>query len=69
MRENLIQRIEELSVNALPALQTVVYDGWVLRFSEGYTKRANSISPLYHAHMDLIEKIRKCEERKPLMKG
>ncbi|MDJ1157471.1 GNAT family N-acetyltransferase [Chelatococcus sp. SYSU_G07232] len=29
-------------MNAWPALQTVLADGWVMRFSEGYTKRANS---------------------------
>ncbi|MDQ7864919.1 hypothetical protein RCO48_38815 [Peribacillus frigoritolerans] len=27
-----IQKIEELSLNALPAMQTQIYDGWVIRF-------------------------------------
>lgn len=48
-------------MNALPAMQTVYYDGWVLRFSNGYTRRSNSINPLYSSHIDLDEKIEKCE--------
>ncbi|WP_308640083.1 GNAT family N-acetyltransferase [Paenibacillus silvisoli] len=38
--------IEELTLNAWPSLQTVVHDGWLLRFAEGYTKRSNSVSIL-----------------------
>lgn len=53
--------IEELSLNAWPALQTVLYDGWVIRFANGYTKRANSVNPLYPSAMDLESKIRFCE--------
>lgn len=30
---------EELSFNSHPALQTQFYDGWVLRFANGYTKQ------------------------------
>jgi len=48
-------------MNAWPALQVVLYDGWVLRFAEGYTRRANSISPLYASSEDVEEKIRRCE--------
>lgn len=54
----MIPFIEELSVNALPSLQTVVSDGWLIRFSDGYAKRANSVIPLYPSstedrlHMD-----------------
>jgi GNAT superfamily N-acetyltransferase len=53
--------IEELSLNAWSALQTVLYDGWIIRFANGYTKRANSVNPLYPSTMDLDEKIRFCE--------
>jgi len=54
--------LEEISLNAWPALQTVVYDGWLLRFAEGYTRRANSVNPLYPSTLDLDEKLAFCEE-------
>lgn len=38
--------LEERALNAWPALQTVLMGGWILRFSEGYTKRANSACTL-----------------------
>ncbi|MCU6710669.1 GNAT family N-acetyltransferase [Paenibacillus sp. J5C_2022] len=60
--------IEELSLNGWPSLSTVVYDGWLLRFSSGYTKRANSISPLYDSYLPLDEKIVECEQRYKVMK-
>ncbi|MCK0470540.1 GNAT family N-acetyltransferase [Halalkalibacter sp. APA_J-10(15)] len=64
-----IQKIEELSMNALPALQTQLVDGWVVRFSDGYAKRANSIYPLYSSNDVIEEKIetmRKMYRRKKL---
>ncbi|MCL2409596.1 MAG: GNAT family N-acetyltransferase [Oscillospiraceae bacterium] len=60
---NTILMYEELSLNAHPALQTQIYDGWVLRFANGYTNRANSINPLYMSTLDLREKITECEKR------
>lgn len=57
----MIQQIEELSMNAWPALQVVLYDGWVLRFADGYTRRSNSVNPLYPSRLDVEEKVRSCE--------
>src|SRR6516225_7424641 len=39
-------RVEETCLSAWPALQEVLFDGWLLRFSEGLTRRANSANPL-----------------------
>jgi len=54
---------EELSMNAHPALKTQLYDGWVLRFSNGYTNRANSVNPLYQGSIPIREKVAVCEEK------
>ena len=53
---------EELSMNAHPALQTQLYDGWVLRFANGYTYRANSVNPIYPSEMPIEDKIKYCNE-------
>ncbi|MBD2866148.1 GNAT family N-acetyltransferase [Paenibacillus oceani] len=58
------KQIEERSLNAWPALQTFLYDGWLLRFADGYTKRSNSIQPLYAPEMQsgsISGKVRRCE--------
>ncbi len=60
--DHYIRFIEEISLTALPAIQTVYYDGWVLRFAGGYTRRANSVNPLYLSTLDIDEKIRHCEK-------
>lgn len=41
-----IYALEERAFNACPALQTVLMDGWLLRFTDGYDKRANSANAL-----------------------
>ncbi|KRE54187.1 GNAT family N-acetyltransferase [Paenibacillus sp. Soil522] len=56
-------RLEQMSLNGWPALQTLIYDGWLLRFAEGYTKRSNSINPIYGHTLELDAKIRACEKR------
>lgn len=61
MNMNITQLYEELSMNSHPALQTQLYDGWILRFANGYTNRANSINPLYPSSLNLEEKISVCE--------
>jgi ribosomal protein S18 acetylase RimI-like enzyme len=42
----LVQALETRLVNAWPAFETQIVDGWILRFAKGYSKRANSASPL-----------------------
>lgn len=59
----MIRSIEEMSMNALPAYENMIYDGWIMRFTKGYkAKRANSVYPLYKSTYDVNEKIKKCEE-------
>src|SRR4051812_3090354 len=59
-----IIHLEELSLNAWPGHQNMLYDGWNLRFSGGYTRRANAVHPLYppSEKIPLEEKIKTCEE-------
>lgn len=58
-----LRRIEEAAMNAWPALQTVLFDGWVLRFAGGYTKRANSVNPTYPSTCgDLEDNVVNCEQ-------
>lgn len=54
---------EEISLNLWQPLQTILYDGWVLRFANGYTKRANSVSPIYFSSENIHEKITYCEDQ------
>lgn len=56
-----IRFYEELSFNSHPSLQTLYYDGWILRFADGYTNRANSVNMIYPSTMDLNTKIEFCE--------
>lgn len=56
--------LEEAALNAWPGLQTFLLDGWVVRWADGYTKRANSATPLYPSSgdLDLEMKVEWCEQ-------
>lgn len=56
------RRIEEAGLNSWPAHQQKLFDGWVMRFSHGYTKRANSVTPLYPSFLPVEEKIAACQQ-------
>jgi N-acetylglutamate synthase len=55
------RRLEEAAMNAWPALQQLLFDGWIVRLAQGYTKRANSVNPLFESHLDVVDKIVACE--------
>jgi ribosomal protein S18 acetylase RimI-like enzyme len=57
-----IHQIEEFAANALPPLHVQDLDGWRLRYSEGVTRRANSVLANGHeARLSLEEKLERVE--------
>lgn len=48
---DLVRAIEERGFNSWPALKSVLVDGWVVRLSDGHTRRANSASPLFPSQL------------------
>lgn len=58
----MILQIEKISMNAWPALETIQYDGWIVRFANGFTKRSNSVNPIYDSILDIDSKIEYCEK-------
>ncbi len=61
MKHEFLDRIEEAALNAWPAPHEMLYDGWLLRFAEGYSKRVNSVNVRYSSRLPLDEKIAYCE--------
>jgi len=57
-----VVRFEENALTGWPALRTDLRGGWALRFAGGYSKRANSVHPLYSPQpADTDERILDCE--------
>ncbi|MBR5961496.1 MAG: GNAT family N-acetyltransferase [Clostridia bacterium] len=54
--------LEEIAANGHVALNVMQYDGWLLRFSEGFTGRANSVSVIYPSRKGIEEKVAYCEK-------
>ncbi len=57
-----VREFEEMSMNAWPALSTIHYDGWIMRFADGVTRRANSINPIYSSSKNIDKKIDFCHD-------
>jgi ribosomal protein S18 acetylase RimI-like enzyme len=58
---HLTKRVEEACLNGWPSLRDVVFDGWLIRLADGYTRRTNSVNLLSAGTLPLDRKIRYCE--------
>ncbi len=58
----MVRYLEELNHNAWPGIRTMVMDGWLARFADGYTRRGNSVLPLGPGRLPLGERIARCED-------
>ena len=56
-----LRALEEACLNAWPGLRERVLDGWLLRFGDGFTRRANSVQPIHAGREDAEEKRARCE--------
>src|SRR5437763_14581414 len=46
MNDALVWRVEENCFNAFPSLKHVFFEGWLIRFADGVSRRANSANAL-----------------------
>jgi ribosomal protein S18 acetylase RimI-like enzyme len=53
-------RLEEMALNAAGSPHSLVYDGWLLGYRPGATKRLRSINPFYASTYPLAQKIEYC---------
>jgi ribosomal protein S18 acetylase RimI-like enzyme len=54
------RRLEERALNASGAFQSLLYDGWLLGYRAGPTKRLRCVNPLYPSTLPLAEKVAYC---------
>jgi N-acetylglutamate synthase len=60
--ERLAARVEDVCLNAWPALQEIHYDGWLIRLAGGQTRRVNSVNVLREGSLPVSDKIAYCED-------
>jgi N-acetylglutamate synthase len=71
---DLVRAMEERGFNSWPALRTILFDGWVVRLSDGHTRRANSASPLWESRLapdaliDAIEPLFRAANLQPIFR-
>ena len=56
------RRLEELSLNASGAFQSLVYDGWLVGYRKGPTKRLRCVNPFYPSSLPLEKKVEYCTQ-------
>ena len=54
------RRLEERALNASGAFQSLVYDGWLLGYRPGPTKRLRCVNPFYPSRLPVAEKVAWC---------
>jgi ribosomal protein S18 acetylase RimI-like enzyme len=54
------RRLEERALNASGAFQSLVYDGWLLGYRAGPTKRLRCVNPFYPSTLPVREKVAWC---------
>jgi ribosomal protein S18 acetylase RimI-like enzyme len=57
-----VDDLETAGFNAWPALEQLLVAGWLIRFAEGYTKRANSANFLYPSTTPVEQLVAWCEQ-------
>jgi ribosomal protein S18 acetylase RimI-like enzyme len=71
---DLVRALEERGFNSWPALRTTLVDGWVVRLSDGHTRRANSASPYFASRLapdaliDVIEPLFREAKLRPVFR-
>src|ERR1700719_4771283 len=56
----LARRLEERALNASGAFQSLVYDGWLLGYRPGPTKRLRCVNAFYSTSLPLAQKVDYC---------
>ena len=56
-------QLETQQTHVNPVFNTLVYDGWLLRFSRGYSLSTDSVWPLRQGEIGLAAKVAYCEEQ------
>jgi N-acetylglutamate synthase len=54
------RRLEERALNASGAFQSIIYDGWLLGYRAGPTKRLRCVNPFYSSTLPVPEKVAYC---------
>jgi ribosomal protein S18 acetylase RimI-like enzyme len=54
------RRLEELALNASGAFQSLLYDGWLLGYRKGPTKRLRCVNPFHLSTLPLAGKVEHC---------
>ncbi|MBO4909323.1 MAG: GNAT family N-acetyltransferase [Lachnospiraceae bacterium] len=62
MEKERIRFLENIAADGFVGLEEIAYDGWELRFTQGYAGRANSVQIREDSTIGLAEKVDFCEK-------